>query len=177
MASGSGTKRSWAPSSMNVQELARAIDVRYLKTRAFQEAQPAGVDGGEAHAVSGVAHGREDAPHFLAAQHDREFLLALGTGNVEHTPGATQCLLIEELDTAERYGVCAARDFLDCAQMQQIATDLFFREGVRGCVVETGQLRNRVNVGLDRALGVAAQLEVLDHALAERCHEILSVKG
>ena len=70
-----------------------------------------------------------------------------------------------------------ARDFLDGTQVQQVLADLLFRESVRGCMIEFRQLRDGMDVRLDRAVGVAAQLQVLDHAVAERCHGILSGKG
>ena len=39
------------------------------------------------------------------------------------------------------------------------------------------ELGDGANAGLDRAVGVAAELEVLRHALTERGHEILSEQG
>ena len=101
----------------------------------------------------------------------------LRASDVKNAPGATQRLLIEELDAAESYSVGAARYLLDGAQVHEVRTNLFFRERVRRRVVEPGQLSHGVNVGANGALGVPAQLEILNHALAEWGHEILSKKG
>jgi hypothetical protein len=73
--------------------------------------------------------------------------------------------------------VGAARNLLDGAKVHEVRTNLFFRERVRRRMVEPGQLCHGVNVGADGALGVPAQMEILNHALAEWCHEILSEKG
>jgi hypothetical protein len=54
----------------------------------------------------------------------------------------------------------APRDFLDGAQMEEIVADLLFRESVGRGMIELGQLRDGPHVGFDRAVGVAAQLEI-----------------
>lgn len=83
-------------------------------------------------------------------------------------------LLVEELDAAQGDGVRGARDLLDGGQVEEVMANLFFAELVGGGMVELGELSDGTNVRLDGALGVAAQLQIIDHALAEQCHEILS---
>lgn len=134
-------------------------------------------DRREADAVDRGAHGGEDGPHLVAAQDDRELLLARGPGHLEHGPRATERLLVEELDAAEGDRVCPSRDVLDRAQVNEVLTDLFFRERVGGGMMEPRELGDCAGVGLDRAVGVSAQLQVLNHAVAERCHRILSERG
>ena len=163
--------------AMDVEQLARAVDVGDLEAGPFHEPEAAGVDRGEADAIHGNAHGGENPPHLLAAQDHGELLLALGAGDVEHGPLPRERLLIEELEATERDGVGAAGDLLDSAQLEQVLPDLVFRELVGGGMIEPGQLCDGMDVGLDRTIGVAAELEVVDHALAERCHEALSEKG
>ena len=135
------------------------------------------MDRGEADAVDGNPRGVENPPHFVAAQNDREFLLALGASDVEDGPRATERLLMEELETAEHDGVRTARDLPHGTQVEQILPDLRFTELVGGGMMEAGQLGDGADVGLDGAVGVATKLEVLRHAVAERCHAILSGKG
>jgi hypothetical protein len=160
-----------------LQQLAIAVDIGHLETSTFHEAQAAGVDGGEAHAIRGDAHGREDPPDLLTAQDDRELLLTPGASDVEHRPLTAERLLIEELDAAQGNGMRSASDLLDGTQVQQVVADVLFRKGVWGRMIELRQLRDGVDVSLDRAIGVAAQLEILDHAVAERCHGVLPGKS
>jgi hypothetical protein len=44
-------------------------------------------------------------------------------------------------------------------------------------MMELGQLGDGAHVALHGAVGVTAELQVVDHALAKQCHEILSEKG
>jgi hypothetical protein len=163
--------------AVDVEQRAVAIDIRHLEADTLHEPEPAGVNGGEADAVDSDPHRVEHPPHFVAAQDDGELVLALGTCDVEDGPRPPEGLPIEELDAAEGNGVGAARHLLDGAQVEQVLPDLLFTELVGGGLIEAGQLSDRVDVGLDRAVGVAAELEVLDHALAERCHVVLSDEG
>ena len=162
---------------MNVQQCAVPIHVAHMQANAFHQAESAGVDGGEARTIRRAPHRVEDAPHFVAAQHDGEFLRPFGTRDVEHPPRLAERLLIEELDPAEGDGVRAACDLLHGAQVQQVLADLFFPEPVRRGMMERRELGNGADVGFDRAVGIPAELEVLRHALAERCHVILSEQG
>jgi hypothetical protein len=61
--------------------------------------------------------------------------------------------------------------------VEQVLPDLLFTELVGSGMMKLGELGNGADVGLDGAVGIAAELEVLDHAVAERCHEVLSEKG
>jgi len=70
--SGSGNQAILGPLAVaDVEQLALAIDVGHLEVRAFQQAQAAGVDGGQADAIDGAAHGGENPPDFVAAEHNR----------------------------------------------------------------------------------------------------------
>jgi hypothetical protein len=165
---------------MDVQELPLAVDIGDLEPNALPEPQATSVDRGEADAIDGAADAGENPPHLVAAQDGREFLLALGPRDVEHIPRPRERLLIEELDTAEGDGVGAARDLLDGAQVEEILADVLFRELVGGRMIELGQLSDGPHVGVDGAVGVAAELEILHHAVAERrhaSHTILSGNG
>ena len=71
----------------------------------------------------------------------------------------------------------AAGHLLGGAQVEQVVPDLLFRKLVGGRMMKLGQLGDGADVGFDGAVGVAAELEVVDHALAERCHGALSEKG
>ena len=162
---------------MDEEHRAVAIDIRHLKLRPLHEAEPAGVDRGEAGAIDGEVNGGQDAPHFRAAQDDGQFLLALRARDVEHGPRAAERLLVEALDAAQRDGVRAPCDLLHGAEVEEIVSHLLFRELVGGGMIEPGELNDGAGVGLDGAVGVAAELEIVDQALAERGHGGLSGKG
>ena len=119
----------------------------------------------------------ENPPDLVTAQHDREFLLALGACDVEDAPVPLERLFVEELDAAESDRVRAARHLLDVGQVQEVIAHLLFRDPVREFTVEFRELSNCANVGLDGAIRIAAKLEVVQHPLAERCHDVLSGKG
>ena len=74
--------------------------------------------------------------------------------------------------------VCVLREtFWTLVRCSRYWRHLFFGELIRRSAVVARELCDRVNVGLHGTLGVAAQLQFLDHASAELGHEILSVKG
>ena len=64
----------------------------------------------------------------------------------------------------------AARNFLDGAQVQQVLANLLFTELVGPGMMELGELSDGADVGLEGAVGIAAELEVLHHAVVERGH-------
>jgi hypothetical protein len=73
--------------------------------------------------------------------------------------------------------VCVPGDLLDGREVEEVLPEVFFRERVRRGMIELGELRDRARVGLDGAISIAAELQVLDHAVAEWSHGILSERG
>jgi hypothetical protein len=163
--------------AMDVEQLAIAVDVRDLEAGAFHQTESAGVDGGEADAVDGDPDHAENAPDLVAAQHHGELLLALGSRHVEDGPWARERLLVEELDPAEGDGVGAAGDLLDGGQVEQVLAHVLLAQQIWRRPMESGELGDGADVGLHGAVGQAAQLEILDHALAQGRHGVLSGKG
>ena len=58
-----------APLAVNMNEPALAIDLRGLQVSTFEEAEPAGVDRGQAGAVDRNPHALEDVANLLARQY------------------------------------------------------------------------------------------------------------
>jgi len=160
--------------AVDLDKFAVAVHVGDLKPCAFHEAEAAGVDGGEAGAVHWHPDAIEDPPDLLSAQNNRKLFLTLGPGDLEDHPLAAQGVLVEELEAAEGNGVGAAGDFLDGGEVEEVVTELLFREGVGRGMIEAGQLGDGADVRLHGAIGVAAELEVLDHPFAEWCHGVLT---
>ena len=165
-----------ALAAVHVEQLASAVDGRHPEPQPLQQAQSAGVDERQADAVAQGPHRREHPTDLLLAQHDREPLLALRARQLEHGPVAAKRLLVEELDAAQGLREAARGDLPDVGQVQQVVADLLLGDPVGRDPVEPGQLGDGVEVGLDRAVRVAAKLQVFRHASAKRCHPILSEK-
>lgn len=160
--------------AVHMDHHAGAVDVRDLQSNAFGEAKAAGVHRGETDAIDRNADVVECAPHFLAAQDDRKLLLALWAHDGKHRPLESERVLVKEADATDGDEEGAARYLSFDAQVEQVLSDLLFREGLGRRMIVGCQLGDGPGVGLDGAFGVAAQLEVLDHAFAERFHDVLS---
>ena len=93
-----------------------------------------------------------------------------------HVPRAAQRLLVEELDPAQGDRVRPARHLPHGGQVHQVVAHLLFPDPVGGGTMELRELCDGPDVGLDGAIRIAAQLKVLNHTLAERCHDVLSGK-
>jgi len=61
--------------------------------------------------------------------------------------------------------------------MEEVGAQLGFAQLVGGGTKMPGEARDHRDVRLDRPLGVAAKMEVIDQALAQGSHVILSGKG
>jgi hypothetical protein len=151
---------------VDVQHHPCPVDIRDLQVRPFQQAQPAGVDGGQADAVDGNAHLGQNPPDFLPAQDYREFLLARGPHEPERGPVALQRVLVEELDPAQGNGGGGAGHLLLGGQVQEVPAQILLAEAVGAGMVMGGELADGGDVALLRASGEPPQLHVLDHPLA-----------
>jgi hypothetical protein len=129
----------------------------------------------EARPVDGALDAGKDVPDLVAAQDHGELLLLLGPGDIQDPPLPSQGPLVEELDAAQRDGVGAAGHLLDGGQVDQVMADLLLGELVRGAAIGAGQVEDGLGLGLHGPVGVALELEVLDHALAQGCHDLLLV--
>lgn len=112
----------------DAKNAAGTVDVGDLKAGALHEAQATGINRGQADAVDVDAHGVEDAPDLVAAEHHGEFLFGARLGDIQALPIAAKRLLVEEAEAAEDDREGAAGDLLVELQMQQVASDLVFFE-------------------------------------------------
>jgi hypothetical protein len=86
---------------MDVNELARTVNVADLQVRALLQAQAAGINRGETGSIVEQSDLRQDLTHFFAAEHDGEFLFTGGTNQVERGERPLQRVFVEELEAAE----------------------------------------------------------------------------
>ena len=106
------------------------VDVGDLKADALHETQAAGVNRRQADAVDVDAHGVDDAPDLVAAEHYGELLFGARLGDIQALPLAAERLVVEETEAAEDDRKGAAGDLLVQLQVQQVAADLVFFERV-----------------------------------------------
>jgi hypothetical protein len=86
--------------------------------------------------------------------------------SVEDTPLALERLLVEELDAAQGNRDGSSLELALVLEVEEVAAKLFFVDLLRGSSVVLGELPDTRDVGLLGSLGVAGELEVVDHALA-----------
>jgi hypothetical protein len=89
------------------------------------QAQAAGVDGTQADAVGWKLEVGQDAPDFIDAQHDGEFVGGTRPEEFEAGPGLAQGVLEEELDGAQRECGSRAGDAFLVAEIEEILTQFF----------------------------------------------------
>ncbi len=156
----------------DVHDHALTVDVRDLEITAFEQAQTAGVDSQETDAVTLESNAGKDAANLRACEHDGHALFAAGAHEGQGWPVAFDGVLIEELDAAQGDGAGGSRPFLDILDVQEVVAQFFFSDLVRRLVVVFGEFTHGAQIHLLRAFGIAAQLQILQHAFFELGHNI-----
>jgi len=162
---------------MNVQERAPTIDIADMQVEAFHQTEPARVDRRQAHPIGRRPDRGDHAPDFVAAEHHRQFLLALRADGVEDCPAALERLLIEEPKPTQDDGEARAGDPSLRGQVEQIRAELLLSQAIRRGMMKPREACDRADVRLHGAIRVPPEPEILDHALAKGGHLILSGKG
>jgi hypothetical protein len=161
-----------ALAAANVEAASRPVDVLHVEGDPFEQPEATAVDRREARAVGGDTHGGEHAADFLATQDDGKLLVAFRPGEIEDRPASPQGLLIEEPQPGERLRDTRRRQ--PRAQLQEIGPELVLGQPIRRGMVEVREPRDDADVRGNRPVGVAAKSQILDQALAQRSHTILS---
>jgi hypothetical protein len=149
-----------------VDDLALAIDVRRSQVGPLPQPQATGVDGDEAEAIDGDLDPCEDRLDLFPREDDGKPDLPGRASDVEDTPLALERLLVEELDAAQGNRDGSSLELALVLEVEEVAAKLFFVDLLRGSSVVLGELPDTRDVGLLGSLGVAGELEVVDHALA-----------
>lgn len=116
--------------------------------------------------VGWEAHRRERAPDFVPTEDDRERAPPLWARDVEDRPLAAQSLFIEEPEPAQGLGETRAGELPLAGEVEEVRAQLGFRQLIGRGAEMSGEARDDRHVGLDGPLGVAAEMEVIDQALA-----------
>jgi hypothetical protein len=133
---------------------------------AFLKAEAARVDGAQADAIAQEFQVGQNGAPLIEAEDHRQLLLPWGADKGEGGPFPFQGLFVEERDAAQRNGARAPRVVLDVLEGEEIVTQFFLRNMLRGFVVVLSQLPYSSDITLLGPCGEASELEVFEHALA-----------
>jgi hypothetical protein len=112
--------------SPNVEEHAPGIDVAYLEPEPFSQTQSAGVDGGQADALTQALHLAEDLADFRSGKNDRQFELGIGADQIQFLrPVALEGFFPKELEGADELSGGLTGDLLDGLEVNAVLADLF----------------------------------------------------
>jgi hypothetical protein len=115
----------------------------------------------------------EEPDHLLGAEDDRELPGPLGAGDAREEFVPAEGDVVEEAEGTDRLVVIAPGDVLLLDEMDEIGADLG-RAQVFGRLAEMAcEGSDPLDVDPDRRGREVAEPRVLDHALAQRSHDVL----
>jgi len=156
----------------DVHHHALTVDVRDSEGASFEQAQAAGVDGQETNPVTREAHTSENATNFSEGEYDRHAFFPPGAHELQGRPVPFDGVFEEKLDAAQRNGAGSARPFFDVFDVEEVVAQVFFGDLVGRFAAVLGEFTHGADVHLLRAFGIAAQLQILQHALSKLGHNI-----
>lgn len=150
----------------DVEEPAFGINVGDLQAQAFAQAQAAGIDRGQGDAMIQRGHGREEAPHLGGGEHDGEFELGIGAGQLEFVgPDAFEGFFPEELEGADDLGGSLAGDFLYGLEMDAVLAELLGGNQIGRFGIELTELTEAGKIGLLGAGADGEESEVIGEGI------------
>jgi hypothetical protein len=156
-----------ALTTTDVDQHARTINMWDLQLGALLQAQPTGVEGGEADAVAEPSDTAENRSHLFGAQDHWQFFLARGADEGEGGPVSVKGILEEELDATPCNRARAPRVRLDMLEVEEILAEFFLGDHVGGLVIVLSQLPYGPDVHLLSTFRQTPELKALHHALAQ----------
>ncbi len=151
----------------DVQLHAVGVDARNRQSRAFLQAQAAGVDRRQTCLVHRYRDRFQDPPHLSTAQHDGKFLVVLWAGDVEDGPLAAEGSLIEELQATQVDRKGPAGDLL-AVQAQKVGPQIFLRNfRQQRDTADLHEPSHGAGVCLHRAFGLPRQTKIRCQSVKE----------
>ena len=120
-----------------MRELSRLL---HLQMGALLQAQTTGVDGGEADSVTEESDTAENLAHLFEAEDHRQLLLARGADKAEGGPVSVEGVLEEARDATQGHRARAPSVRLDMLEIEEILSECFLGNHVRGLVRVLRQL-------------------------------------
>src|SRR6266436_7677851 len=158
---------SFAP---DAQEHPLRIDVANPQEQPFTEAQATGINRGQTDPVHRRAYARENPLDFLPAQDHGQLLFPGRAQEFEAGPVTLEGVLEQKLDAAQGDGGGGTGDLLLQSEEQEVATQFFFGDLVRGFVVVFGQAADRTDITGLGFRGITVELHILDESSTQRRH-------
>jgi hypothetical protein len=154
----------------DVEHPARAVAISPLQMGALLQAQPTGVEGGEADAGAEQSDTAEKRPPLVGAQDNRKFVLARGADEGEGGPVAGEGVLEAEREATQRHRARAPSVRLAMLDGEEILAACFLGDHVGGLVIGLSQLPYGPDVHRLRTCRQTPELKALNHALAQLGH-------
>jgi len=156
-----------ACTTTDVDKHARTLTMWDLQRGALLQAQPTGVERGEADSGAGSSDTAEHPSNLFKAEDHRQFLLAWCSNNAEGGPVSVEGMLEEALDAATRDRARTAGVILDMLDVAEVLSKFFRGDYVWGLALVLRSLAHGPDVHLLRTCRQAPELKALDHALAQ----------
>ncbi len=149
-----------------VQEHPFGINVADGQREPFAQPQTAGINEDQTDAMVQGGHLSQNAAHFGGGEHDRQFELGIGAGQLEFVgPDAFEGLFPEELEGADDLRGSLAGDLLFGLEMDAVLAELLGRNQVGRFGVELTDLAQAGEVGLFGAGADGEELEVIGEGI------------
>ena len=151
-----------------------AVDGAGSEPDGFGDPQTCRVTDGQNHAVLQFVDGREEARHFLLAQHDGQLLRLLARRDVVlDSPETLQCDGVEEPQGGDCDDDRTGCETPVVGQVEQVGANLGWPEMFRRFAKVAGEPANLLDIHALRVQSQVADLHVLDHATTKRAHRQL----
>ena len=149
-----------------VQEHPFGINVADGQREPFAQPQAAGINEDQTDAMVQGRHLGQNAAHFGGREHDRQFELGIGAGQLEFVgPDAFEGLFPEELEGADDLRGSLAGDLLFGLEMDAVLAELLGRNQVGRFGVELTELAQAGEVGLLGAGADGEEFEVIGEGI------------
>ena len=149
-----------------VQKPPFGINVADGQREPFAQPQTAGINEDQTDAMVQGGHLSQNAAHFGGGEHDRQFELGIGAGQLEFVgPDAFEGLFPEELEGTDDLGGSLAGDFLFGLEMDTVLAELLGANQVGRFGIELTELPEAGEVGLFGAGADGQEFEVVGEGI------------
>src|SRR3989339_178299 len=104
------------------------------------------------------------------AQNHRQFFFVSWSNKQKRWPFTVDGVFKEKFDATESDRAGAAAPFFDILAVQEIISQIFFRDPARRFVEMIAQLANSADIKRLSAFAVVSKLQILYHTITQGCH-------
>ena len=161
-----------ARAAVDVDHVARALDITHLTVQSFVPAQPTAGDGGAGDAIVQGGGGMEETAHLFQAEESRESVCRLGSNEVEGLPVAPKDVVGEEAEATRADAHGRWGEAIDVFSVQAGGLEILFGDDVRRCARELSQQTDLTDRGCLSTFALATELKRGHHVLTQGGHEL-----